>query len=154
MIGMILAIFDVQVALILPTKFPVNWPFHSGDEGQNIQDGGHLGFPDGTILAILDLQVTPILPTKFWVSWPFCSGEEAQNRFSRWWPWRPNWISNQNDFSSFWSMIHPDTSYQVLSKLAQVCLFVCVEVLRPSHSNGVSLPLKPHFYWAGAQGCM
>ena len=30
-IKMILAIFDLQVALILPTMFPVNWPFHSGE---------------------------------------------------------------------------------------------------------------------------
>ena len=34
---------------------------------------------------------------------------------------RPSWISNQNDFSYFWSTSHPDTSYQVSSRLA--CLF-------------------------------
>ena len=33
--GTILAIFYLQVALILPTKFPVSWPFSSGDKGQN-----------------------------------------------------------------------------------------------------------------------
>ena len=27
----VLAIFDLQVAPILPTKFPVNWPFVLGD---------------------------------------------------------------------------------------------------------------------------
>ena len=26
---------------------------------------------------------------------------EVQNRFSRWLPWWPSWISNQNDFSYF-----------------------------------------------------
>ena len=31
-IGMILAIFDQQVASILPFKFPVNWPFGSGEK--------------------------------------------------------------------------------------------------------------------------
>ena len=31
----ILAIFDLQVAPILPTKFGVNWPFSSGEEVQN-----------------------------------------------------------------------------------------------------------------------
>ena len=32
----ILAIFDLQVALIRPTKYRVNWPFGSGEEIQNI----------------------------------------------------------------------------------------------------------------------
>ena len=41
-----------------------------------------------------------MLPTKFGVSWPF-SSEEPKNRFSRWQPWRPSWISNQNDKNYF-----------------------------------------------------
>ena len=68
------------------------------------QDGhhsNHLGFPIRTILAIYDLQVTRMVPTKFQVNWPFSSGEEAKNRFSRWPPWRPSWISNRNNFSYF-----------------------------------------------------
>ena len=59
------------------------------------------GFQIGTILANLDLQVTPMLPTRFQVNWHFSSGEEAKNRFSRWPPWRPSWISDRNDFSYF-----------------------------------------------------
>ena len=70
------------------------------------------------ILAFFDLQVTPMLPTKFRVNWPFSSEEEVKNRFSRWPPWQPSLISNQNKFSYFWSTSHPDTSYQVLSQLA------------------------------------
>ena len=31
----VLAIFDLQVTKILPTKFPVNWPFSSKEEVQN-----------------------------------------------------------------------------------------------------------------------
>ena len=87
---------------MLPSKFGVNWPF--GQEKMPkiyFQDGGHLGFPISTILAIFDLQVTPMLPSKFGVNWPFGSGEEAKNRFSRWRPWRPSWISDRNDFSYF-----------------------------------------------------
>ena len=42
-----------------------------------------------------------MLPSKFGVNWPFGSGEEAKNRFSRWLPWRPSWISDQHDFSYF-----------------------------------------------------
>ena len=34
-IGTILAIFDLQVTLMLPTKFGVNWPFSSGEEAKN-----------------------------------------------------------------------------------------------------------------------
>ena len=85
---MILAIFDLQVTPMLPTKFPVNWPCH-------------LGFPISTILATFDLQVILMLPSKFGVNWPFGSGEEAKNRFSRWLPGWPSWISDQHDFSYF-----------------------------------------------------
>ena len=56
--------------------------------------------------------------TKFRINWPFGSGEEAKNRFSRWPPWRPSWISDWNDFSSFFSTSHPNASYQVSSQLA------------------------------------
>ena len=108
-IGMILAIFDLQVTPMLPTKY------------QDFQDGchgAHPGFTIGTILAIFDLQVTPMLPSKFGVNWPFDSGEEAKNRFSRWQPWRPSWISDRHYFSSFLSISHPNASYQVWSQLA------------------------------------
>ena len=46
---------------------------------------------------------------------------KAKNRFSRWRPWRPSWISDRHDFSYFWSTSHPDASYQVSSQLAQGC---------------------------------
>ena len=98
-IGTILATFDLQVTLMLPSKFGVNWPFVQEKKRKiDFQDGGHLGFPIGTILAIFDLQVTLMLPSKFGVNWPFGSGEEAKNRFSR---WRPSWISDRHDFSYF-----------------------------------------------------
>ena len=35
LIGMILAIFDLQVTLMLPSKFGVNWPFGSGEKAKN-----------------------------------------------------------------------------------------------------------------------
>ena len=55
---MILALFDLQVTLMLPTRFGVNWHFGSGEEAKkkiDFQDGGHLGFLTETILAIFDL---------------------------------------------------------------------------------------------------
>ena len=36
LIETILAMFDVQVILMLPTKFQVNWPFGSGEEAKEI----------------------------------------------------------------------------------------------------------------------
>ena len=63
--------------------------------------GSHLGFLIETILAIFDLQVIPMLPTMFGVNWLLGSGVEAKNRFSRWLPWRPSWISDRHDFSYF-----------------------------------------------------
>ena len=87
---------------MLPTKFQVNWPFDSGEEAKIVfQDGRHLGFPIRTTLPIFDLQVTPMFPTKFQVNWPFGSGEKVKNRFSRWHPWWPSWISYQKDISYF-----------------------------------------------------
>ena len=59
-----------------------------------------------------------MLPTKFQVSWPFISGEDVKNRFSRWQPLWPCWISNWNDFSSFLFTSHPDASFQVSSQFA------------------------------------
>ena len=35
MIGTILAIFDLHVTPMLPSKFGVNWPFSSGEEVKN-----------------------------------------------------------------------------------------------------------------------
>ena len=64
----ILAIFYLQVTLMLPTKFRVNWRFGSGEEVKN-RFARYLGFPIGTILANFDLQVTLMLPTKFQAFW-------------------------------------------------------------------------------------
>ena len=71
------------------------------EKKQKIDFGSSVGFPIGTILAIFDLQVTRMLPTRFGVNWLLGSGEEGKNRFSRWLPWRPSWISDGHDFSYF-----------------------------------------------------
>ena len=60
-----------------------------------------LEFPIGMISTTFDQQVTLMLPIKFPANQPFGSGEERKNRFSIWPPWRPSWISDQNDFSYF-----------------------------------------------------
>ena len=96
---------------------PVNW----GWSFEQTLNGSQLGITIGTILAIFDLRVTLMHPTKFRVNWPFSSGEEAKNRFSRWLPWRPSWISDWHNFSYFWSTSHPNVSYDVWSQLAFLC---------------------------------
>ena len=96
---------------------PVNWAWSF----EQTLNGSQLRFTNGMILAVFDLRVTPILPTKFRVNWPFSSGEEAKNRFSRWLPWRPSWISDWHDFSYFWSTSNPNVSYEVWSQLAFRC---------------------------------
>ena len=42
-----------------------------------------------------------MLPTIFGVNWLLGLGEEAKNRFSRWLPWRPSWISDRHDLNYF-----------------------------------------------------
>ena len=110
-IGTSLAIFDLQVTLMLPPKFQVNWLLGLGEEAKNRFSRWLPWRPswiyDGIILGIFDLQVTLMLPTKFRVNWPFGSEEEAKNRFSRWLPWRTSWISDRHDFSYFWSTSSP-----------------------------------------------
>ena len=68
LIRTIIASFDLQVNLMLSTKFQVHWPFSSEEETKNHCVGSNLGFP---IFASFDLQVTLTLPTKFQVNWPF-----------------------------------------------------------------------------------
>ena len=95
---MILAIFDLQVTQMLPTKCRVKWSFGSGEEAKNRFSRWLPWRPSlGMILAIFYLQVTLMLPSKFGVNLPFGSGEEAKNRFSRW----PPWISDRHDLAIF-----------------------------------------------------
>ena len=58
-IGTILAIFDLQVTLMLSRKFgAIGLSIQEKKQKIDFQDGGHggyLGFPIGTILAIFDL---------------------------------------------------------------------------------------------------
>ena len=74
---MILAIFDLQVAMILPAKL-ANYSFQEKKCKTDFQD---LGLQSGVILAIFDLYAALMLPTMFQVNWPLGSGEEALNRF-------------------------------------------------------------------------
>ena len=84
---------------MLPIKFQLAFGFRRRSKKKIFKmaaidghHGGHLGFPISMILATFDPQVTLMRPTKFGVNRPFGSGEEE--RFLRWRPWRPSWISD------------------------------------------------------------
>ena len=122
-----------------PSKFGVNWPSVQEMKRKiDFQDGGHgghLGFPIGTILAIFDLQVTLMLPTKFQVNWPFSSGEEAKNRFSRWLPWRPSWISGWHNFSFFLIYKSRKCRDHFLARFRDILAFFCKKLHQNSGSE-------------------
>ena len=92
-----LAIFDLHVTQILPTKFQVDWHFGS-KEVQNRLSWCHFGFPIETILASFDLQVTLIFRNGF-----KSVGLSVQEKFN----------INLEQFQLFLSTNCTDTSYLV-----------------------------------------
>ena len=104
------AIFDLQIALILPTKFWVSWPFGSGEEAQNKFSRWLSWISNQTNVSSFCSTSWYFLPS-FKVNESFSSGEEAQNRFAR---WQPSWISDWDYFGYFWFAGHHDTSYLIL----------------------------------------
>ena len=66
------------------------------EELQDGRYGGHLGYWNRTILAILNFRNTliPLIMNKR--NQTYRSGVDVIWRFSRWLPWRPSWISEQN----------------------------------------------------------
>ena len=68
-LGTILAVFDLQIALILPKKFKsVSLSAQEKKLKMDVQDGsydGHFVILIHTILASFDLQVVQMLPTRF-----------------------------------------------------------------------------------------
>ena len=68
---------------------------------------------DRTILAILNLYAAQKLSIKFWLNPTYGLGGDVVWRLSRWPPWRPSWISEQNEFSNSESLCCSDASHQV-----------------------------------------
>ena len=85
---------------------------------QNGGYGGHFGFPIGMILAIFNLHVNLLLRCKFQLYSP-CDLQAVQNKFSIWWLWRPSWICDRHDFSSFRSRSCPVATEQVSAQIGQ-----------------------------------
>ena len=80
---------------------------------EEFQDGGHLGYLNGTILAILTLYVAPMHPIKFRLNLTCGLGGDVVSRISRWPPLPPSWMSEWNKFSSSESPCLPNAPHQV-----------------------------------------
>ena len=110
-IGMILAFFFyVQVTLMLPTKFGVNWPFSSEVDQKNRFSRWRPEF------SYFDLLVTPKCPIKFQDNWPFLSGEDGEQIFKM-----AAKLAILDPFIgtilAFLSTSHPYAFYQVFNQL-------------------------------------
>ena len=79
---------------------------------EEFQDGGHLGYCNGTILAILNLYVAPMPPLKFRLNLTYGFEGDVVWRISRW----PLW-SERNDFSNSASLCHCHASHQVFGSI-------------------------------------
>ena len=89
------------------------WEEMSFEEFEDEPSGGHLGYQKGKILAILNFWVTMMVPIKFWLNLTYGLGENVIWKISRWPPWWPSWISEQNDFSNSESLCRSDASHLV-----------------------------------------
>ena len=68
------------------------------------------------ISAMLNLYNSTKPPIKFQLNLTYCLGSDVIWRISRWPPWRPSWILEQNDFSISESLCHCNASHQVLAQ--------------------------------------
>ena len=124
---MILATFDLQVTLMLPTKFGVNWPFGSGEEAKNRFSRSHpnasyqvwrtgllvqekkrkIDFQDGHHGGHLGFpigMISAIFDLQVTLMLPSKFGinwpfSSEEEAKNRFSRWRTSWISNLNDFS-------------------------------------------------------
>ena len=81
--------------------------------------GGHVGFPIGMILAIFHLHVNLLLHYKFQLNLHCGLQEDVQNRLSIWRLWRPSWIVDRHNFSSFPSRSCPVATEQISAQIDQ-----------------------------------
>ena len=117
LIRMILATVDLQVTSIIPMNFWVKCPFGSGKKVQtDFQDGHH-----GRNLEFQQFELFFIYksPRCFLPSFE-STGLSVQKKKRKidFRDGRHLCISDQNDFSYFWSTSHPDASYQFSNQLA------------------------------------
>ena len=105
---------------MLPTKFRVNWPFSSEEEGKN----RFSRWPQSWISNRNDFSYFYIYKSTrcflpiFKSTGPLVQENKQKKIVSRWPPWQPSWFSNQKKLSYFRSTSHLNASYQVLSQMA------------------------------------
>ena len=80
---------------------------------EQFQDGGHLAHWNRRTLAIPNFHNTPMPPIMFKLNQTYHLVADVIWRFSRWLPWWPSWISEQNHFSNSKSSCCPDAFHQV-----------------------------------------
>ena len=84
---MVLAIVNLHVVLMPPTKFWLNLTYHMGaDEVWRFSrwpQGGHLRYLTRNILAILNFYVAPMPPIKFGLNLHYSLGGDIFWRISR-----------------------------------------------------------------------
>ena len=97
----ILAVLNLYVAYMPPIRFQLNPT--NGFGGDVVKE---------EILAILNLHASSMHPAKFQLNLTYRSEGDVV-WFSRWLPWRPVWISEQNNFSNSESPCLPNASHQV-----------------------------------------
>ena len=129
--GTILAIFDLQVTLMLPTvSSQLAFWFRKRSENRIsrwpprrlslISDSeSFLMFFLLLLLLLFFIYKSPRGSYQVLSQLAFWFRIGSKNRLSRWQPWRPSWNFDRNDFSYFWSTSHPDASYHVSSQFAE-----------------------------------
>ena len=95
-----LAIFDLQVTPMPPTKFRVNWPFGSGEEAKNRfsrwPPWWPSWFPIGTIFTFFINKSPPRFLPSFESVGLLVQEKKRKIEFQPWWS---SWISDRIDFS-------------------------------------------------------
>ena len=104
----ILAILSLYNSPKPPIKFQLNLTYCLG-----LDVVWRISISERNVLGILNLCVTVMLIVKFWLNPTFGFGGDVVWRISRWWPWRPSWISERNNLSSSESPCHSDASHRV-----------------------------------------
>ena len=114
---MVLAILNLHVPPMPPTKFWLNLTYHlDADEVWRFSrwpPWHHLIYRNNMILTILNFYVSPMPTIKFQLNQTYGLGGDVVWRFPRQPIWRPSWILEENDFSNSYSPCGPNTSHQV-----------------------------------------
>ena len=119
--GMVLAILNLHVAPMPPTKFGLNLTHGSAADVVSRVSRWPLRRPSWITkrndFSNSESLCAPMLPIKFPFNPTYGLGGDVFWRISIWLPWRPSLILEQNNFSNSESLCRSDASYQVLAQL-------------------------------------